>query len=254
MLSYLLFIYGLFVGSFLNVVIYRLPKNESIVFPPSHCPQCRHKIAFYDLIPVISYLILGGKCRHCKQSISFIYPFVEILTGLLFFSIFQFLPIYNYVTLIYLLVMMSVFIVVFFTDLKYGIIPFQVVLLGLIAVLTYLIYIFSFAEFINHFLAGIGAFIAFLLLFLFTKGKGMGFGDVVLVFLIGLFLGFPKVGIAIYIAFLTGAVISLILVLIGIKKIKHDSIPFGPFLVSGTLLSLFFGNYFMRLIMVYLPL
>jgi leader peptidase (prepilin peptidase) / N-methyltransferase len=256
MFSFFVFLFGIFIGSFLNVVIYRVPRGESIVFPSSHCPHCRHRLAWYDLIPLVSYLLLRGKCKYCKQNISLSYPLVELSTGLLFLFLFylSITPIVNIILLLYLLTMGSIFTVIFFTDLKYGIIPFQVIFVGLIVSFLYLFSSFSFSIFLNHIFSSLGAFISFLSLFLLTKGRGMGLGDVVLVLLMGLFLGFPNIAFALYLAFLTGAIISLILVLIGSKRLRHDTIPFGPFLVAGTLISLFLGNSILRLMQYFLPL
>lgn len=249
-----IFILGTVVGSFLNVVIYRLPKGESIVFPGSHCPHCRHRLFWQDLIPVISYITLLGKCRYCKERISKFYPLVEILTGLLFLFVLIFIPYQSLVMLAYYLIMTCIFIIIFFTDLKYGIIPFQVILLGTIATIVNLFITLSLFVFITHLFSAIAAFLIFLSLFLATKGRGMGFGDVILVFLMGLFLGFPEIVFALYIAFLTGAVGSLILILVGSKKLRHDTIPFGPFLVLGTFINLFFGDLIQIMVRNFLPI
>lgn len=150
--------------------------------------------------------------------------------------------------------MVNVFIVIFFTDLKYGIIPFQVILIGNISVATYLLYTFSPYTIIVHLLSAFGAFLSFLLLFFATRGRGMGFGDVVLTLLMGLFLGFPNTAFALYIAFLTGAVVSLILILMGAKHLRKDTIPFGPFLVTGTLISFLFGSSILKVVHYFFPL
>lgn len=252
MFALIILIIGLLIGSFLNVVIYRLPRRESIAFPPSHCPHCRHKLAWYDLLPVISFISLKGKCRYCKQQISFIYPLVEVVTGIMFLSIYLFLPSTGMVFLVYLLIMTSVFITIFFTDFKYGIIPFQVVMVGVLTTVSYLLYSFSFFTITSHLLSSLSAFASFLFLFLITKGRGMGFGDVVLALLMGLFLGFPNIVFALYIAFLTGACISLILVLLGSKRFRHDTIPFGPFLVIGTFITVFYGNSILQIVKIFL--
>lgn len=254
MLELFIFIFGLVVGSFLNVVIYRLPKRESIVFPPSHCPHCRHKLVWYDLIPVVSYVLLFGECRYCNKTISPIYPLVELLTGLLFVCLYSSFMSMGIVVLIYYFLILPIFLTIFFTDLKYGIIPFQLVLAGSIITSVYLVYTFSPYVLLSHLLSAFSAFLAFLFLFLITKGRGMGFGDVVLVFLMGLFLGSPYIAFALYIAFLTGAVTSLILILIGSKRLRHDTIPFGPFLVIGTFISLFYGEYILMTVRYFLPI
>jgi leader peptidase (prepilin peptidase) / N-methyltransferase len=254
MILIVLFIFGLFIGSFLNVLIYRIPKSESIIFPPSHCPYCRHRLAWFDLFPVLSFLQLRGLCRYCKHPISVIYPIVELLTGLLFIFIYIFAGINNIYYLVFLIIMNSIFIVIFFTDLKYGIIPFSVVLGGCFISIIYLLTSQSLQSTGVHLLSALGASLSFLFLFVITKGRGLGFGDVVLVFLIGLFLGFPYTAFALYQAFLYGALVSVMLILIKVKKLQHDTIPFGPFLIIGTLASLYWGSFLMHFVMQFIPL
>lgn len=247
----LVFIYGLFIGSFLNVVIDRVPKGQSILFPPSHCPHCRHRLAWYDLLPVVSFILLNGKCRYCKTKISLYYPLLELLTGEIFLLVYLFSSHAGFLYTLYVLVMASVFIVIFFSDYKYGLIPFSVVGLGTAITLSYLLYTASFSNILLHLAASIGAFLFFFFLFLFTKGKGMGFGDVVLVFLLGLFLGFPLVVVALYVSFLSGALVSVLLIILGTKKLKNDTIPFGPFLIFGTFVTLFWGNAILKIVLPY---
>lgn len=259
------FILGLFIGSFLGVIIDRLPFDRSIIFPASHCPHCRHKLHPFDLIPVFSYLILDRKCRYCSVKISAFYPLVELVTASIFlfvvynnlnsspYSVFGDLTILP--EIIYLLVVISSFIVVFFIDLKYGIIPFKIVLFALTVILIkYIFSGFAGIDILSISLSAVIVFSIFFLLFYFSKGRAIGFGDVVFSFLMGFFLGFPKIILAVYLAFLTGAGFSLILVLLGKKKLKGGTIPFGPFLVLGTLVSLFWGqniiDYFLQFIYV----
>ena len=259
-LLFFVFLFGLAIGSFLNVLIYRLPHDLPIL-GRSFCPRCKKKIAWQDNIPLLSFAILGGKCRHCRFPISLQYPVVELTTAVLFvltaFYITQ-TRIMNYesgimdfVTLGYNLFIVSALIAIFFTDLKSGIIPNKIIYPSVLLSTVYLLIIHN-SLFIIHLLSAFGAFAFFLLLFLVTRGRGMGFGDLKLAFLMGLFLGFPKIVIALYIAFLTGAVVSLILVLWGKKKFFGGTIPFGPFLVLGTLVSLFFGEGLLRLFLLLL--
>ena len=248
----IIFFLGLAVGSFLNVLIDRLPRNEPVTKGRSHCESCKRKLRWDDLIPVFSFIALGGKCRYCKAPISFYYPAVELITGVLFILFFLFLQgnsiKYEVLSIKYIiqaicyLFIISSLIVVFFTDLRYGIIPDKITYFGIIVSFLYLILTTNYLILPNA-LSAFAAFFFFLLIFIISKGKGMGFGDVKLAFLMGLFLGFPKIIVALYVAFLTGAVISLILVLIGRKKFFGSTIPFGPFLVLGTIVALFFGNY-----------
>jgi len=254
MLILFFLILGAVVGSFLGVIAYRVPKKESIVFPASHCPHCRHKLLWYDLIPIVSYLSLLGKCRYCRKPISFVTLAVEIWTSLLFALIYIFFPGVHLIQLIYYLAIGSIFTVIFFTDYMYGIIPFQISIIGFFITFFYLLFSYSPSVVIVHLFSAIGAFLSFLFLFLITRGKGMGFGDVILVALMGILLGFPDIIFALYIAFLTGAIMSGFLILIGRKKLKNDSIPFGPFLVIGTLASFFYGTQILNLVRYYLPL
>ncbi len=246
-----IFFLGCIVGSFLNVVIDRLPKGQSIAYPPSHCPHCRHRLAFYDLIPLFSFFYLRGKCRYCKKKISWYYPLIEVTTGALFVLVSLVAEPGAYV--IYLLFIISSLIIVFFTDLKYGIIPFKIVILSL-AVITIWYFFLSFIDsgyILNYLFSGAGVFIVFFLLFLVTRGRGIGFGDVVFSLLMGYVLGFPKIVLGVYIAFLTGAFISLILVAAKRRKFKGGIIPFGPFLVTGTVVSLFWGQVIIDRLLLY---
>jgi len=265
MLLLLIFVIGIFVGSFLNVVVDRLPRKETIAKGKSHCEFCKKELAWYDLIPLLSFLLLKGKCRYCHKKLSLYYPIIELSTGVLFvlayvyinsqFSILNFqlinqflipnLSIFNLqslISLVYYLFIVSSFIVVFFSDLKYGIIPDKIVFPAIVVTFFYLLIINPQSLIINLFSA-LGAWAFFLILFLITRGKGMGFGDVKLAFLLGLILGFPKIILALYLAFLTGAFLGIILILCKKKKSIKETIPFGPFLIIGSLIALFWGEF-----------
>jgi len=255
MLLLLLFIIGIFVGSFLNVVVDRLPRKETITRGRSYCEFCKNELAWYDLIPLLSFLILKGKCRYCHKKLSLYYPIIEFGTGILFALTYLFIisnfkfqisnEFLNYksiiINLTYYLFIVSSFIVIFFEDLKFGIIPDKVVFPAIILSLFYSLIVNPQSLTINL-ASAVGACAFFLILFLITKGKGMGFGDVKLSFLLGLILGFPKIILALYLAFLTGAFVGIILILWKKKRSIKDTIPFGPFLIIGSLLSLFLGN------------
>lgn len=233
-----LFLLGLFVGSFLGVLIERIPKKEDFIKDRSKCASCRHILAWYDLVPVFSFLFLLRKCRYCKAELSYFYPFIEILTALLFvFTAWKLTG--TYVDLVYFLFIMSSFIVIFFTDLKQRMIPNIVVYPAIFVSIGYLILNTNYL--IPNVLAAIGVFLFFLFLFVITRGKGMGFGDVQFSILLGLFLGYPNIVFAVYIAFLTGAAISLILIM-GKRYTIKSAIPFGPFLIIGALCMFFFGE------------
>lgn len=272
---FFVFAYGCVIGSFLNVVIDRIPKRESVIKGRSHCDHCNHKLKWYDLIPIASYLALNGKCRNCEKAISFSYPIVELITGLSFLVVvllilkqnyFYLLDIRYFITIDYFLYIISSLIVIFFIDLKYGIIPFTIVLYAVASCILWyvLLPIFNFSpaeisifdlsnyNYLNYLLSGVGVFLFFLIIFLVSKGRGMGFGDVVFVFLMGFILGFPRIILGLYITFLTGAFVSLLLILIGKKKFKGGTVPFGPFLVFGTVICLFWGNLLIEKIMHYL--
>ncbi len=236
---FFLFLLGLSVGSFLNVLIDRLPKNESIL-GRSRCDHCKHQLSWYDLIPLFSFFALGRKCRYCGKRLSWQYPIVELITGLLFIFVFLSLPLNYQFFIIYHLFILSGLIVIFFADLKYRIIPDQVLFFLLLSVFFYLV-VFKTNSISSYFISAIAAFLLFALLVVITKGRGMGLGDVKLAFVMGLILGFPLIVVGLYLSFLTGAAISLILVIRGRKTMK-STIPFGPFLAFSTGMSLFYGQ------------
>lgn len=248
MLSVFIFILGSFFGSFLNLLVDRLPKGENVISGRSHCDSCGKPLAFYDLIPIISYLYLRGKCRYCNTSFSYFYPFMEIFTGLIF--TFNYFWIVNHISIIgiefflmlfYFIAISSSLIVIFFADLRHGIIPNQVLIFLLIFSIIYQFF-FMRPDFVNHLISGLICFSLFLILVIITKGRGMGFGDVKFSFLLGFLLGFPSFVLALYAAFLTGAVASIILILWGKKRLHKDTIAFGPFMALGVFIALFFGD------------
>lgn len=236
MITLIIFIFGLAIGSFLNVLIYRLPQSLAIN-GRSFCPKCKKKIAWFDNIPLLSFILLGGKCRHCHSPISWQYPLVELITGVLtVFSLWSLVSHgQNLLSIIYYLFIIYALIVIFFTDLKEQIIPDQVVYLAIFISIIYHL------PSIIFLLSGLVAAGFLFLLYWLTHGRGMGLGDVKLAALMGLFLGFPKIILAFYLAFLTGAALGVILILVGKKKLTSQ-IPFGPFLVLAAIFSLFWGN------------
>ena len=241
MFSLFVFLLGLVIGSFLEVLSDRLPKEEQVVKGRSHCDHCRKRLSPLDLIPVLSYFLLLGKCRYCKKGISIKYPLVELATGLGFAYIFLNLKIFalpspSLISLVFLWFIFSCFLVIFMADLQYLIIPNAIVIPAAVLSITY--YLIYFPQFLlPHLLAACGSSLFLLLLYAITRGRGMGFGDVKFAFLMGLLLGFPEVVIAFYLAFLTGAVVGIILLLIG--KVRFGQyIAFGPFLVIATIIVL----------------
>jgi len=245
------FVLGLCLGSFLNVLIDRLPKGEQVIGGRSYCDHCYKKLGFFDLIPLLSFLFLKGKCRYCGKKISFYYPLVELITGLCFLFILT-ISLEPLIVKCLLLTVICCLIVIFFTDLKYGIIPDEPVVAGVLASVPLVlsasinnsaIPLFRYSGFQNL-MTGTLTSASFFLLFLITRGRGMGLGDVKLAFLMGFLLGWPKIIVAIYLSFLTGALVGVILILIKKKKFGQ-TIPFGPFLVLGTLIAQFWGEQIM---------
>jgi len=255
-----IFIVGAVFGSFLNCVIWRAYANESAAHGRSYCPKCRHKLSWKDLVPLFSYLGLAGKCRYCKKPISAQYPIVEAVTGIafvaaayvffpgMFYGNFSFL---NLAELFSYWVVISALIVIFVADLKWYFIPDGAVVTGLIAalalrVLQFFQSAYTFHEFdasiiTNPLLSSVLAASFFLAIFLVSRGTWMGFGDVKYALLMGLALGFPGVLLGLFLAFFFGAILGLSLVA-GQKKKMSSQIPFGPFLVGGTAVALFFSD------------
>ena len=235
---FFIFLFGLAVGSFLNCIIYRLEEGESFLRGRSFCPHCGHILSFGDLIPVLSFLILKGKCRYCSQKISWQYPLVEISTGLLFISLLnltQVRPVY-----FYLLLMGCFLIIIFVYDLKYYIIPDKIIYPAIV-----IAFLYTLRDPASLMKPGLtAAFLAsafFLIIVILSRGKWMGIGDIKLAFLIGLILGWPKILPALFLAFLIGAIIGIGLIVAGKKTLKSE-VPFGPFLVIGTFIAIFFGD------------
>jgi leader peptidase (prepilin peptidase)/N-methyltransferase len=239
----LIFIYGLLIGSFLNVVIYRIPREENIAWPGSHCPGCGHGLKWYDNIPLLSYLLLRGRCRYCKEAISLQYPLVEALNGIIYVLLYIF---FYQVKLdfVFLALISSTLLAILVIDLKEQLIPDVLVVIVLISSIIH--------KALLHFLEGIpfpltdsllGLIIAgglFLLIVFFSRG-GMGGGDVTLIGALGFVLGLKGILTVIFLSFVLGSVISIFLLAARIKS-RKDPIPFGPFIVISFYITLFFGD------------
>lgn len=234
-MAFFVFILGLIIGSFLNVLIDRMPRGEKIT-GRSYCESCDKTLGWIDLIPIFSYVRTKGKCRYCRVNLSLQYPLIEITTGTFFVLVFLLFPFPN---LIYFLFLISILIIIFMIDLKFGIILDKIIFPSIF--ITFLYLFFSGENIVIHFISALGSFLFFYFLYFITKKRGMGFGDVKFAFLIGLIFGFPETFYVLYVAFLTGALIGTILILWKKKKLKN-SVPFGPFLVIGCLIVLFFQN------------
>lgn len=238
--------YGLIIGSFLNVLIYRIPRRESVVFPSSHCPICDKPLAAYDNIPLVSYIALKGKCRFCKTPIPIKYPLVEAVTSLIFVASFLW---YGFTPAFFLAIFFqSVLLSVSVIDLEHKIIP-NVIILPAIIIAALQIPLFAFTKVDSVSLVDqaywlwpiVGFFVGggLLLLLAMVWPNGMGGGDIKLAALMGLFLG-RYVGVALFLGFLFGSIGGL--AAMGFfGKSRKDLIPFGPYLAAGSLVSLYAG-------------
>ena len=279
LLYILVFISGLFFGSFLNLVSDRILKKEKILFGRSKCEHCKKPLKPTHLIPLLSFIMQKGKCAMCGEKLSWYYPFSEVLTGLAFAGVAYYtsaLTVFStasIISFVFLLVIASAYIILVLTDLKFKIIPNKIVYPAIIFVFLFMIFnavfylVSSYLRLKNdtfgvyllesgylhsqvfYVLKSLGMvylsslLIAgfFALLVKITKGKGMGGGDIKLGLLIGLFNGFPQNIIAIFLGFVIGAFTSLILIMLKIKTMK-DTVPFGPFLILGSAIALIWGQ------------
>jgi len=260
-IGFFIFILGSIVGSFLNCVIYRLETNKSFLRGRSFCPRCHHQLGFWDLIPILSFVFLRGKCRYCGEEISLQYPIVEASTAIVFLAVFNFqfsgfnFP--NLISLVYFWILACFLLIIFVYDLKHYIIPDKIVYPAIALVFIYRLFevlnflhwnLFRMSDLVEilrkinfPFLAGFSAASFFFLIWFVSQGKWMGFGDVKLAFLMGLFLGFPAILPALFFSFFVGAIIGLGLMITRRKGLK-SRIPFGPFLVAGSFFALFLGE------------
>lgn len=236
---------GLIFGSFLNVCIFRIPRDQSISYPPSHCTKCNQKIKSYDLIPIISYIFLRGKCRFCGDKISFKYPLIELITGVLFallyikygFS-FQFIKFAVFICLL---------LVIGIIDFETTDVYLKTTLTGIIAGIIFIIsgcfYSINILPYILGGLLGGGIISVIILL-----THGMGWGDAEICFVAGLFLGFKLTVLMLFLAFVIGGFTGILLIITK-KKSRKDYIPFGPFIAIAAIITVFLGehmlNYYM---------
>jgi prepilin signal peptidase PulO-like enzyme (type II secretory pathway) len=256
------FLVGLIIGSFLGAVNYRLKTAEDIVWKRSHCPKCKKPIRWYDNIPLLSFIILAGRCRDCKKYISWEYPLIELMTGLLFAAVaWKFLGGWEAssqralsggeaIEMSFWLFTVSYLILIFFHDYDYFLVPDAVVwpAIGVTLFYQYWKYLQSplgIADFknplVSSLLAALAAALFFFGLIWISRGKWIGGGDVKLGFLVGAIVGWPKILFVLFFAYLIGAIASLALIALK-KKTWKSQIPFGPFLVTGTLIVMFFSE------------
>ncbi len=241
MISYLtVLLFGGVIGSFLNVCIYRLPREESVAWPASHCPACRQPIAVYDNIPIVSYLILLGRCRACRAPISLQYPLVEAANAIGYVLVFWMFG-FTVVASVYA-ALLSALIVITGTDLSHTMIPDAVTLPGIaigLACAAVILPIGLLDSILGVVLGG-GTlwFLAWVSPYIFGK-EGMGGGDIKLMAMVGAFIGWQPVLLAIMIGSFLGSLVGVGLIAVGIMR-REQYIPFGPFLAVGSILALLF--------------
>jgi len=235
----------LFVGSFLNVVIERVYRGEQFIRGRSYCVSCKHELSVIDLIPVLSFLFLKGKCRYCKKNIPPIHIVIELFTAICAGFIFASYP---FIQALFFSLILVILVLIFFTDLMYYVIPdiYLYILFGLCVIGAALLYF----PIWDHVRAALFTSAFFGLLYLGSKGKAMGEGDIYLSGILALFLGPTLSLVMLFISFLTGAIVGVILVIRGRKRITQ-AIPFGPFLIFGFTISYLVG---FNLINLYLGL
>lgn len=250
-MSFILYIFliffGLTVGSFLNVCIYRIPSGKSILFPSSFCPKCKKKILSRDNIPLLSYILLKGRCRNCKTKISVRYPLVELLSALLFFSIFLKSG-FSWESLAYVFLGSSL-IVIFFIDLEHRIIPDVITLpgIGVGLAFSFLVPEMNVVNSLIGLLVGGGLFFLFAMLgeAIFKK-ESLGGGDIKLAGMLGAFLGWEKILLVFFLSAILGSIIGIIFMFFSEEVRKKKIIPFGPFLAIATFLGIFWGEKLIR--------
>lgn len=233
----IMFIIGTIFGSFFNVVGLRVPKKMQFSTGRSFCPTCKKTLSYYELIPVLSYLIQGGKCRHCKTNISFVYPLIEVITGILYaFSYYKFGFSIEFITA---LLLMSMLMILTVTDINYMLIPNKILL--------FFLPLFIVMRIINPLnpwyssITGSIVIIILLAVIIIISNGGMGAGDMKLFGVLGIVLGLFNVLLTFFIASLVGAVVGGIL--IGFKIIeRRQPIPFGPYIVIATIVTYFYGD------------
>lgn len=247
-MSIIFFLFGLIIGSFLNVVVYRLNAMETLM-GRSHCPHCRNKIRWYDNIPVISFVVLMAKCRDCGRKISWKYPIYELITGIIFLFIgnyfFAFAYPITWLTTLYYLIVFSLLLIIFAYDVEYMEIPMIVLWAGVIISVVYLLGVdwqrfgavasYFDLKLVSGLIGGAVAFLFFYVLAAYSKETWMGMGDAYLGLFIGLIVGWPHVISALMLSFTIGALVSVILLMMQRKTMKSQ-VPFAPFLVVATFL------------------
>lgn len=249
MIIFLVFLLGIIIGSFLNVCIYRIPEGLSIVKPRSRCGTCGHELGTLDLVPLLSYIFLRGKCRYCKSHIALRYPIIEALTGFLYVVVYLAFG-YSLSTLVGW-ILFSILIVALMTDIDHMIIPDKLIIFGLVVGLAVSILqvfrplmIFRTAWHFSGFAGGAATggillLIAIISMFFYGEEGGMGMGDVKLFVVIGLLSGLKVALMSLWLSFIIGGLAGVVLILV-FKKNRKMAIPFGPAIVIATMISVLF--------------
>ena len=231
----MIFLIGISIGSFLNVCIYRIPKKEDIVFERSHCMSCGNVLKWYELIPLFSFLVQGGKCRNCKTKLSVQYPLIELLNGLIYVWIFMtkgFQP-----ESILFCICASVLIVISVIDWRTYEIPFGCnIVIGILGIVRVILDLAHWYNYVIGFFTVSGLF---LIIYWITKGRGIGGGDIKLMAAAGLLLGWQNILLSLMIGSIAGSVIHLALMKI---QGKDRVLAFGPYLAFGIFISMLYGN------------
>lgn len=245
---FLVVIFGLVIGSFLNVCICRIANEESIAFPPSHCTNCGYELKAKDLIPVLSYIFLGGKCRSCKEKISIQYPIVEILNAILYIAIY--LKFGFTLNLFKFCLFASLLIVIGFIDFKTKYVYNSTVVFGVVSGILFAVLEWMETKSIPwNYIAG--AFIGFGIIYLIViLTRGMGEGDIDIALIFGLFLGIKGILVTLFLAIILGGIVATIILIFKLKERKAE-IAFGPYLAIGGIIACLYGS---RLIDIYLGL
>ena len=239
-MDYLVVIFlGLSIGSFLNVCIYRIPNEESISYPPSHCTNCSYKLKWYDLIPVLSYILLKGKCRGCSEKISLQYPMVEILNAIVYLLIYMQYGVSEY-TIKYML-LTSLMIVIGMIDFKTKFVFTATTAFGVAISSIFIVYTWiESGNFpLDYIIGGLIGFLVIALIVILTRG--MGEGDIEIAVVCGLFLGAKATIFMIFLSFILGGIVATFYL---VKKLKgkKEEMAFGPYLAIATIVSMFVGN------------
>ncbi|MEC5421938.1 A24 family peptidase [Virgibacillus sp. C22-A2] len=234
----LFFLLGLIFGSFFNVVGLRLPKNIAFANDRSICPQCKHQLTWYENIPLLSFLIQGAKCRHCKGNISYIYPAIELFTGFLFALSYSVVG-WN-LELLTALLLVSMLMVILVSDIMYMLIPNKV-LLFFLPLLVAARVINPLDPWWSSITAALTGLLIIAVIILVSRG-GMGAGDMKLFGILGIVLGMEKLLLAFFLSCMIGALIGIVLLLFKVIDRKQP-VPFGPYIVVATLLTYFYGDF-----------